>query len=297
MTSLQIAYFLKVTDCMSFSQAAEELYVSQPSVSRQIKLLEEELGYRLFDRTRKNLISLTAAGMVFRDTFRRSQQGLEAAMHAARELARHESLRLRVGIGQNWDMIRLLQTFRDQVGLRYPQAELFFENSSFRQLHEKLRSGALDIILCTKTSLTDFDALEMVQVANLEGRAYVLRGLLRPEGEPLRIEDFEGRRLMVLPESEAPMTAELIQLQFLAHQVKTDLAYVPNRSTIWQSLLMGEGFSVFDQYISFSGDPRLTYFRLEDYIPICAVWRRNNQNPLIRLFSEVALRELSGDTL
>ena len=42
MTSLQIQYFLKVADCMSFSQAADELYVSQPSVSRQIQQLEHE---------------------------------------------------------------------------------------------------------------------------------------------------------------------------------------------------------------------------------------------------------------
>ena len=59
MTSLQIQYFLKVADCMSFSQAADELYVSQPSVSRQIQQLEHELGCALFDRSRKNAISLT----------------------------------------------------------------------------------------------------------------------------------------------------------------------------------------------------------------------------------------------
>ena len=43
MTSLQVQYFLKVAESMSFSKAAEELYVSQPSVSRQIQRLEEEL--------------------------------------------------------------------------------------------------------------------------------------------------------------------------------------------------------------------------------------------------------------
>ena len=56
MTSLQILYFLTAADCMSFSQTSERLYVSQPAVSRQIKLLEQELGCRLFDRTRKNSI-------------------------------------------------------------------------------------------------------------------------------------------------------------------------------------------------------------------------------------------------
>ena len=44
MTSLQIVYFLKTAEYMSFSRAAQALYVTQPSVSRQIKLLEAELG-------------------------------------------------------------------------------------------------------------------------------------------------------------------------------------------------------------------------------------------------------------
>ncbi len=69
MTSLQILYFLTAADCMSFSQTSERLYVSQPAVSRQIKLLEQELGCRLFDRTRKNSIQLTPAGLCFRMPF------------------------------------------------------------------------------------------------------------------------------------------------------------------------------------------------------------------------------------
>ena len=102
MTSLQIKYFLTVTDCMSFSQAAEALFVSQPSVSRQIKQLEQELGYQLFDRTQRSAVSLTAAGMVFRDAFQGIQKQYHTAQTAARELAAAESLVLRVGIGSGW---------------------------------------------------------------------------------------------------------------------------------------------------------------------------------------------------
>ena len=47
MTDLQIQYFLKVADCMSFSGAAHDLFVSQPSVSRQVHQLEQELGDKL----------------------------------------------------------------------------------------------------------------------------------------------------------------------------------------------------------------------------------------------------------
>jgi DNA-binding transcriptional LysR family regulator len=295
MTSLQIIYFLKVADCMSFSQAAQELYVSQPSVSRQIKLLESELGYALFDRSRKNAISLTAAGMVFRDTFHHAQEHFSAAKAVAQEMAGHSALSLQVGIGQYWDLSRELCRFRDQVQLQYPQATLRFETYDFQQLRQKLRSGALDVMLCTKTSLMDFDGLEVVQIANMESRAYVRRGLLCPEDQPLRAEDFEGQRLLMLSEEESPMAMELAQLQFQALQVKVTPVWLPNRDTILQALLMGDGVAVFDQYIRFREDSRLTYYSLEDDIPICIVWNQRNQNPLIHLFADTMAKLMESE--
>lgn len=294
MTSLQVEYFLKVADCMSFSQAAQELYVSQPSVSRQIQLLEQELGHKLFDRSRKNAISLTAAGMVFRDAFHRSRRGFEEARTAAQEVSQGEALSLRLGIGQCWDLTEALLRFREQVRLRYPSAKLRMENSSFFQLRSQLSGGHLDVALCTKTSVQSSDQFEMVEVGSFNTLAYVRRGLLRQEEEVLRVEDFNGHTLLMLPEEEAPMSLQIIQLQLLNKQVRTPYRRLPNRDSIYQSLLMGEGFSVFDEHIWFGGDPRLTHYRLEDPIPVCAVWHKRNQNPLIRLFVEVMTRELQA---
>lgn len=290
MNSLQVTCFLKVAECMSFSQAAAELYVSQPAVSRQIRLLEEELGCQLFDRSRKRLPCLTPAGMVFRDAFLRSQQGLTQAAAAAQQMAGRNELRISVGIGQGWELSEMLLAFRRQALLQHPRASLTFESCTFRQLHNKLHSGALDVILCTKTSISNFEALEIVEAALLESRVYVRRGLLRDEAEPLNIQDFQGRDLLMLPEDESPMATQIVQLQFLAHQVKTNAVYLPNRDTILQALLMGDGVSVFDEYMWFQKDSRLTWCHLDDLIPICIVWRRSNQNPLIRLFAEVMLQ-------
>lgn len=294
MTSLQIQYFLKVADCMSFSRAAEALYISQPSVSRQVKLLEEELGCALFDRTQKSRIRLTAAGMIFRESFRRAADDLDKAKKTASHLAAHDALRLRVGIGTGWDLSDALIRFRTQVIAAYPQAELSFECCDFRTLRERLRAGELDVILCTKTSLLDFDGLGLTQVADLDSRAYVRRGLLRPENEPLRIEDFSGRRLLMLREEESPMAMELVRIIFQARQIKVDPVWLPNRETILQAVLMGEGFTVFDQHIYFRDDPRLTYCRLEDVIPICAVWNKERENPLIPLFAEEIARAMNA---
>lgn len=58
-----LKYFITVAECLNFSKASEFLHISQPTLSRQIALFEEEMGMPLFNRTKPN-IQLTLAGEV-----------------------------------------------------------------------------------------------------------------------------------------------------------------------------------------------------------------------------------------
>ena len=292
MTFLQIQYFLKTAACMNFSQAAKEPYVTQPSVSRQIKLLEQELGCQLFDRTRKNAIRLTPAGIVFQDAFSQMQTIYSRAAETAQSLTNHYPMQLKIGIGSGWDMSTALLRVKTQLTQHYPQAELLFESQDFRELRHRIRSGELDVMICTKTSLIDFDGLAVQEIANLESRAYVKKGLLRPENEPLAAADFQGQTLLMLSQEESPLAMELALLQFQARQITVVPKYLPNRDSILQALLLGEGVTVFDPYMRFSNDPRLTFFNLEDDIPVCVAWSKHNPNPLIHLFADAMEKAL-----
>lgn len=294
MTFLQIQYFLKTAACMNFSQAANELYVTQPSVSRQIKQLEQELGYPLFVRTQKNAIRLTPAGIVFQDAFSQMQTIYSRAAETAQSLTNHCPMQLKIGIGSGWDMSTALLQVKTQLTQHYPQAELLFESQDFRELRHRVRSGELDVMVCTKTSLIDFDGLAVQEIANLESRAYVKKGLLRPENEPLAAADFQGQTLLMLSQEESPLAMELALLQFQARQITVVPKYLPNRDSILQALLLGEGVTVFDPYMRFSNDPRLTFFNLEDDIPVCVAWSKHNPNPLIHLFADAMEKALQS---
>ena len=68
MNDLQIEYFLAAARNMSFSRAAQELFVSQPAISRQILALEQELGCPLFERLNRGIM-LTVNGEMFYEFF------------------------------------------------------------------------------------------------------------------------------------------------------------------------------------------------------------------------------------
>src|SRR5213593_3075622 len=74
----QFRYFIAVAKTGSFSRAAEECHVSQPSLSQQILKLEDELGEKLFERLRRRTV-LTAAGELFRQRAERIAQEVEEA--------------------------------------------------------------------------------------------------------------------------------------------------------------------------------------------------------------------------
>lgn len=89
-----IRYFLAVAEQGNFTRAAEVLHVSQPTLSQQIKQLEEQLGTPLFDRTGR-AVRLTDAGAAWMRYARLALQDLEAGTRAIHDVATLERGSLR----------------------------------------------------------------------------------------------------------------------------------------------------------------------------------------------------------
>ena len=76
--------FLEVCQTMNFTKAASNLFVAQPSLSRQIQMLETELGVQLLVRSNRNVV-LTDAGEVFKREFTKISGAIEVAIHKIQE--------------------------------------------------------------------------------------------------------------------------------------------------------------------------------------------------------------------
>jgi DNA-binding transcriptional LysR family regulator len=95
-----LRYFVAVADALSFTKAAERLHLAQPSLTRQIKDLETEIGVRLFDRAGKQ-ISLTQEGESFLLDARRLLADCAQSVLAVQRLSRGEAGQLNIGYVAN----------------------------------------------------------------------------------------------------------------------------------------------------------------------------------------------------
>lgn len=86
MNTKQIDYVLELANTLNFSRAAENLFISQPSLTYQIQLLENEVGIRLFERSGKGA-ALTPAGEMFCSHLRRIKDELNAAIEQSRNIS------------------------------------------------------------------------------------------------------------------------------------------------------------------------------------------------------------------
>src|SRR5205807_922637 len=93
----QVRYFLAVAEELNFTRAAEKCNVTQPSLTRAIKLLEEELGGPLFHRERANT-HLSELGLMMHPHFKAMHDELRASKLAAKDFVNMKKSVLRLGI-------------------------------------------------------------------------------------------------------------------------------------------------------------------------------------------------------
>ncbi|MEH1015151.1 LysR family transcriptional regulator [Micromonospora sp. CPCC 206060] len=141
----QLKYFVAVAEARHFTQAADLVGITQPSLSKQIHALEASLGAPLFERIRGN-ITLTAAGEVLLPLARRILADIDTAQREVQELVGLRRGRVRLGATPSLVTSLappVLRRFRDA----HPNVDLRVEESGSQDLVRDLLRGELDLAL------------------------------------------------------------------------------------------------------------------------------------------------------
>ncbi|MFE6256490.1 LysR family transcriptional regulator [Agromyces sp. NPDC057865] len=143
----QLRSFVEVAKFGNFTRAAEELYLAQPSLSRQIAALEQDLGAELFHRARGGS-TLTVAGESLLPLARRMLADADSVRRELAELAGLERGRVRLGATPTLCISLVAEVF-SAFHAEHPGIELHLSEQGSRRLLDELGSGELDLALIT----------------------------------------------------------------------------------------------------------------------------------------------------
>ena len=196
MTIIQLEYLLAVANCGSFSAAAEKCFVTQPSLSMQIKNLEEELGIVLLDRTRKPVVPTNAGEAVLRQA-RETVKAFEAIREIVANLKNDVSGTLRLGIIPTiapYLLYRLIPDFTK----KYPKVDLIIREMKSRDIIHALRHDMLDAAIMSGGTIPD--DIQEADLFNDRFFVYVSPDHPLRQRNNIRIEDIDPRRMLLLSE-------------------------------------------------------------------------------------------------
>lgn len=283
MNLMRIKYFVEVAKWGSFSKAAQMLYVSQPNLSRQIALMEQEVGFELFQRSGKS-IQLTRAGEYLYSQFRDLPELTERAIAHAEAISRRDAGSLSIGVLEGQDVNAFLSGQINSLREKDPNLVIEMERNSFRNLRQGLDRGAYDVLFTLEFELEGRTEWESCVLFQQPGAIVISRSHPLADRDDLTIEDFRNEPFVAISREDSPGGYNLLLKQC------GECGFVPNivRETatlesLFLCIEMGIGVAILDRNTRLE---RNTALRIID-IPgsrasgLAAVWRRDNRNPMV----------------
>ena len=279
-----LQYFLAVTREGNISAAAQSLNLSQPSLSRQLKDLEDELGARLFIRGNRR-IELTEEGLILRKRAGEIMQLVELTESEISEVKNNISGTLSIGAGESLSMHRITEVFR-RLKENYPDIRLNVVSGDTEDLQDRLDRGLLDFALI----FTDFDrnAYHHLTLAEREIFGVIMRkDDALAEKEYITVKDLYDKPLIV---SRANGLDIFSGSQARKLQVAATYNLLYNAS-----LMVEDGIGVaisFDGLVDTSENSSLCFRPLYPEISVSPslIWKRHQK---LSIISQLFIKQLS----
>ena len=280
-----LRYFVALAEELHFGKAAQRLHIQQPPLSRQIQVLEAELGFPLFERSRRR-VELTPAGSALLARVRQVFDALDAAIHDARSAAEGESGRLVVGYPSSLaysGLTELLRAFRT----RYPAVELALRELSPGEQIDALKAGGLDVGFVRST--LDDPALG-AELVRREALMVVL-----PADHPLaaqrsiNLSALKQEPFVLFPRARGP--AFFDQLMSLCHAAGFTPRVVQEapQLDIISMVAAGFGVSIMPSSMRNFRRPGLSFRAIvgAPQVELLIVWRHQNLSPALHKFLDL----------
>ena len=282
-------YYLAVVREGTISAAAEALHVAQPSLSRQMKELEEELGVSLFERGNRK-ITLTEEGMVLRKRAEEMVRLMQMTEEEISQIKNHVSGSVRIGAGESYSFHYLSRTAAS-LSEEHPDIRFHITSGDTQDLMDELNNGLIDFAVI----FTDVDhtLYQSIPLPAEDGFSVLMpKNCSLADKKEIRYSDLKNLPIIVSRAAE-PL--------FTGSKEMSSLNIVATYNLIYNASLLvedGLGYAIcFDRLINTTGDSNLCVRPLVPRIANAGnlIWKKYQVfSPAVQLFID-RVREMTAE--
>ena len=291
MNTVQLECFLAVAEHLNFARAAEELHITQPAVTHQIRALESELGAGLFRRTTRS-VALTEAGYLFIGDARSMLGIAQAAKMRLKYRPEKEMLPFVLGCRTAAEM-RFLPGVLRQLMLAFPNLHPVLKNDPLPVMRSHLEDGAVDAVLSwkEKNAVGRYTELARAETALVVSPDHPLAGRVQASFADIR----EGGVILFDPRRNPQAVSEL-QHEAAGSRPASQVYFCEDSESAMTLIKAGVGCTLLPDLPQLR-DPALRYIPFEKKNPVSfgVYYKGQSRHPALRAFIETARLALAPD--
>lgn len=292
----KIQYFVAVAEALNFTEAANSLYVSQSSLSRQIADLELELGIQLFVRTKQS-VHLTSAGVIFLKEAKEILAKVEEAVNITRETADGFVGKLKIGFlgsGAKHFLPEFINTFHK----KYPKIELdLIQGVGWEILDETINHHDCDIAFSIDFGDKKSSKRAYKRVCTIPSAIVCRKDNPLLKDGSLTIEMLANEPFIHMYRRYSPGIDFMISICERHGFEPNIIRQVSTMENVVFLIEAGIGLSILPRFVDMYTSPQIYLQDLPEEdgsIDIIAEWEKANTNPSIPLFINELEREVIG---
>lgn len=292
MTLNQMKYFIMSAECLSFTEAAKCLFLTQPALSRQIAAMEQELKTKLFVRE-KNGLKLTPGGSLLYNKLPEILKEYEQLVEQTRNANIGYEGTLHIGFLDVYDNSRYFRNVLQKFTENYPGVDLHMRRASTEELIEQVQNRELDLIVTYGFSLMDQPDMVVTNIHKFHSCLMLPKEHPLAQRERISLGELKAEPVVMIHQKESEEGNRYIQYVFEKNNVYPDTRIVDKMDDVLLWMELGT-------YIAFTTD--VTTEKNNEAVRIIPIegleehdmtiaWKKENYNPSIPMFMELYEKE------
>ena len=288
----KIRLFLSLANTLSFTETANQLFITQQAVSKHISQLEGELGFPLFIRSTHS-VRLTDAGERCRRFFEEEVRRFTEFINSERETQLRLNRSLRLGYNNWLNFGNAIASARVRFHVLHPDITHVPERQPPDTLQRRLRDGELDIILVLRRFLQNEAGLRIVELADFPMSIIVNknRAVTKTERTVEHLSQFPLLINAFASETAAETTARAKREMAAFGLTNRKISITPNRDSVYTGVETGEGVATACAFSQIPEDIAVIPTEVSDTL-VC-VCMETNRRKLIRQYMEILREEFA----